>query len=93
MDPKANIIMQLREIWLKLSKDKIEIAKKLELPNLSDEEKEDFRQATEGAEKVYDAHLNNIAMNVKNNFYTWKEVEKIDADLASEIEKVLQEKD
>jgi len=32
-------------------------------------------------------------MNVKNNFYTWKEVEKIDADLASEIEKVLQEKD
>ena len=49
MDPKTNIIMQLREIWLKLSKDKIEIAKKLELPNLSDEEKEDFRQATEGA--------------------------------------------
>ncbi|MBT3476254.1 hypothetical protein HN460_04905 [bacterium] len=93
MDPKTNIIIQLREIWLKLKKDKVEITKKLESPNLSDDKKEDFRQVAEGAKKVYDAHLNNIAMNVKNNFYTWKEVEKVDPDLASEIEKVLQEKE
>jgi hypothetical protein len=29
-------------------------------------------------------------MNVKNNFYSWKDVEKVDSELAIEIEKVLQ---
>ena len=75
MDAKTNIIIQLRDIWLQLKKEKEELVIKLESENLSDDEKE---------------HIKNIAMNVKNNFYSWKDVEKVDSELAIEIEKVLQ---
>lgn len=92
MDPKTNIIVQLRDIWVKLKEQKKEISDKLE-DELTDSEKEDLRQAADGANKVYDAHLNNIAMNVKNNFYTWKDVESIDKELAIEIESFLQTKE
>jgi len=93
MDPKTNIILQLRDIWIKLRQEREEVLAKSQSKGLSDNEKEDLRQALEGAEKVLEAHVNNIAMNVKNNFYTWKDVEKIDSVLAIEIEKVLQTKD
>ena len=93
MDPKTNIILQLRDIWIKLRQEREEVLAKSQSKGLSDNEKEDLRQALEGAEKVLEAHVNNIAMNVKNNFYTWKDVEKIDSLLAIEIEKVLQTKD
>ena len=92
MDPKTNIIVQLRDIWLKLKEEKKEISDKLE-DELPDSQKEDLRQAADGASKVYDAHLNNIAMNVKNNFYTWKDVESVDKELAIEIESFLQNKE
>ena len=92
MDPKTNIIVQLRDIWVKLKEQKKEISDKLE-DELTDSEKEDLRQAADGANKVYDAHLNNIAMNVKNNFYTWKDVESIDKELDIEIESFLQTKE
>ena len=92
MDTKTNIIVQLRDIWVKLKEQKKEISDKLE-DELTDSEKEDLRQAADGANKVYDAHLNNIAMNVKNNFYTWKDVESIDKELAIEIESFLQTKE
>ena len=87
---KTNIIIQLRDIWLQLKREKEELVIKLESENLSDDEKEDFKIAVEGADKVYEAHIKNIAMNVKNNFYSWKDVEKVDSELAIEIEKVLQ---
>ena len=90
MDAKTNIIVQLRDIWIKLKDEKEQLSVKFG-KDLSDAEKEDARQAEEVAQKVYDAHLNNIAMNVKNNFYSWKDVEKIDKDLALEIEKILQD--
>jgi len=93
MDPKTNIILQLRDIWIKLRQEREDVLAKSQSKGLSDNEKEDLRQALEGAEKVLEAHVNNIAMNVKNNFYTWKDVEKIDSVLAIEIEKVLQTKD
>ena len=93
MDPKTNIILQLRDIWIKLRQEREDVLAKSQSKGLSDNEKEDLRQALEGAEKVLEAHVNNIAMNVKNNFYTWKDVEKIDSLLAIEIEKVLQTKD
>jgi len=93
MDPKTNIILQLRDIWIKLRQEREEVLAKSQSKGLSDNEKEDLRQALEGAEKVLEAHVNNIAMNVKNNFYTWKDVDKIDSVLAIEIEKVLQTKD
>lgn len=89
MDPKTTIIIQLKDIWLRLKEEKDNISSKRN-EELSDEEKEDIRQAEEGAIKVYEAHLNNIAMNVKNNFYSWKDVEKVDKELAFEIEKILQ---
>ena len=71
IDNKTNIIVQLRDIWVKLKEQKKEISDKLE-DELTDSEKEDLRQAADGANKVYDAHLNNIAMNVKNNFILGK---------------------
>ena len=90
MDAKTNIIIQLRDIWLQLKREKEELVIKLESENLSDDEKEDFKIAVEGADKVYEAHIKNIAMNVKNNFYIWKYVEKVDSELAIDIEKVFQ---
>jgi hypothetical protein len=55
-------------------------------------DKQDIKESIESAQDVYDAHLNNIAMNVKNNFYSWKDVDKVDKDLAVEVERVLEEK-
>ena len=52
MDAKTNIIIQLRDIWLQLKKEKEELVVKLESKNLSDDEKEDFKIAVEGADKV-----------------------------------------
>ena len=76
MDAKTNIIVQLRDIWLQLKREKEELVIKLESENLSDDEKEDFKIAVEGADKVYEAHIKNIAMNVKNNFTVGKMLKK-----------------
>ena len=45
----------------------------------------------EGASRLYDAHLQNIATNVKNQFYTLDEVRNIDSALANEIEDLVEE--
>jgi hypothetical protein len=92
MDAKENIIIQLKDIWLKLKLDKENLASRSNSKSLSDEDKQDIKESIESAQDVYDAHLNNIAMNVKNNFYSWKDVDKVDKDLAVEVERVLEEK-
>jgi len=92
MDAKENIIIQLKDIWLKLKLDKESLASRSNSKSLSDEDKQDIKESIESAQDVYDAHLNNIAMNVKNNFYSWKDVDKVDKDLAVEVERVLEEK-
>ena len=92
MDAKENIIIQLKDIWLKLKLDKENLASRSNSKSLSDEDKQDIKESIESAQGVYDAHLNNIAMNVKNNFYSWKDVDKVDKDLAVEVERVLEEK-
>lgn len=92
MDAKENIIIQLKDIWLKLKLDKENLASRSNSKSLSDEDKQDIKESIECAQDVYDAHLNNIAMNVKNNFYSWKDVDKVDKDLAVEVERVLEEK-
>ena len=35
------------------------------------------------------AHLQNIATNIKNKFYSLEDVERIDSELASELEEFL----
>lgn len=92
MDAKENIIIQLKDIWLKLKLDKENLASRSNSKSLPDEDKQDIKESIESAQDVYDAHLNNIAMNVKNNFYSWKDVDKVDKDLAVEVERVLEEK-
>lgn len=92
MDAKENIIIQLKDIWLKLKLEKENLASRSNSKSLSDEDKQDIKESIECAQDVYDAHLNNIAMNVKNNFYSWNDVDKVDKDLAVEIERVLEEK-
>ena len=92
MDAKENIIIQLKDIWLKLKLEKENLASRSNSKSLSDEDKQDIKESIESAQDVYDAHLNNIAMNVKNNFYSWKDVDKVDKDLAVEVERVLEEK-
>jgi|TARA_B110000263_G_scaffold54468_1_gene45921 hypothetical protein len=92
MDAKENIIIQLKDIWLKLKLEKENLASRSNSKSLSDEDKQDIKESIECAQDVYDAHLNNIAMNVKNNFYSWKDVDKVDKDLAVEVERVLEEK-
>ena len=92
MNAKENIIIQLKDIWLKLKLDKENLASRSNSKSLSDEDKQDIKESIESAQDVYDAHLNNIAMNVKNNFYSWKDVDKVDKDLAVEVERVLEEK-
>jgi len=92
MDAKENIIIQLKDIWLKLKLDKENLASRSNSKSLSDEDKQDIKESIESAQDIYDAHLNNIAMNVKNNFYSWKDVDKVDKDLAVEVERVLEEK-
>ena len=92
MDAKENIIIQLKDIWLKLKLEKENLASRSNSKSLSDEDKQDIKESIESAQGVYDAHLNNIAMNVKNNFYSWKDVDKVDKDLAVEVERVLEEK-
>jgi hypothetical protein len=92
MDAKENIIIQLKDIWLKLKLDKENLASRSNSKSLSDEDKQDIKESIESSQDIYDAHLNNIAMNVKNNFYSWKDVDKVDKDLAVEVERVLEEK-
>ena len=92
MDAKENIIIQLKDIWLKLKLEKENLASRSNSKSLSDEDKQDIKESIKCAQDVYDAHLNNIAMNVKNNFYSWKDVHKVDKDLAVEVERVLEEK-
>ena len=92
MDAKENIIIQLKDIWLKLKLDKENLASRSNSKSLPDEDKQDIKESIESAQDIYDAHLNNIAMNVKNNFYSWKDVDKVDKDLAVEVERVLEEK-
>jgi len=92
MDAKENIIIQLKDVWLKLKLEKENLASRSNSKSLSDEDKQDIKESIESAQGVYDAHLNNIAMNVKNNFYSWKDVDKVDKDLAVEVERVLEEK-
>ena len=92
MDAKENIIIQLKDVWLKLKLEKENLASRSNSKSLSDEDKQDIKASIESAQGVYDAHLNNIAMNVKNNFYSWKDVDKVDKDLAVEVERVLEEK-
>ena len=92
MDAKENIIIQLKDIWLKLKLEKENLASRSNSKSLSDEDKQDIKESIDCAQDVYDAHLNNIAMNVKNNFYSWKDVDKVDKDLAVEVERVLEEK-
>ena len=92
MDAKENIIIQLKDIWLKLKLEKENLASRSNSKSLSDEDQQDIKDSIECAQDVYDAHLNNIAMNVKNNFYSWKDVDKVDKDLAVEVERVLEEK-
>ena len=43
----------------------------------------------EGSKNIYNAHLQNIATNIKNKFYSLEDVERIDSELASELEEFL----
>ena len=55
MDAKTNIIIQLRDIWLQLKRRKKKSLLLLESKKIpSDDEKEDFKIAVEGADKVYE---------------------------------------
>ena len=75
MDAKENIIIQLKDIWLKLKLEKENLASRSNSKSLSDEDKQDIKESIKCAQDVYDAHHNNIAMNVKTNFYSWKDVD------------------
>ena len=55
----------------------------------SDENSEDIREEFEGSKNIYNAHLQNIATNIKNKFYSLEDVERIDSELASELEEFL----
>mgnify|MGYP000134363489 FL=1 len=91
MSQKQVIIKQLEAIWLKLKGDKENFENQLDSNELNDQEKEDLKSSLEGATMVYNAHVKNVAMNVKNNFYSWSDVDEVNKELAVEIEKLLQE--
>ena len=50
---------------------------------------QDIREEFEGSKNIYNAHLQNIATNIKNKFYSLEDVERIDSELASELEEFL----
>jgi len=57
MDAKENIIIQLKDIWLKLKLDKENLASRSNSKSLPDEDKQDIKESIESAQDVYDAHL------------------------------------
>ena len=83
------IIHSLRDGWLKLKESKESLRIKYENIKPSDENSEDIREEFEGSKNIYNAHLQNIATNIKNKFYSLEDVERIDSELASELEEFL----
>ncbi len=83
------IINSLRDGWLKLKESKESLRIKYENIKPSDENSEDIREEFEGSKNIYNAHLQNIATNIKNKFYSLEDVERIDSELASELEEFL----
>ena len=83
------IINSLRDGWLKLKESKESLRIKYENIKPSDENSEDIREEFEGSKNIYNAHLQNIATNIKNKFYSLEDVKRIDSELASELEEFL----
>ena len=83
------IINSLRDGWLKLKESKESLRIKYENIKPSDENSEDIREEFEGSKNIYNAHLQNISTNIKNKFYSLEDVERIDSELASELEEFL----
>ena len=84
------IIISLRDSWKQLLDRRQELKELYDNSKPSDEDNEDIREDYEGARRIYDAHLQNIATNVKNQFYTLDEVRNIDSALADEIEDLVE---
>ena len=89
MSQADEIINRLRDGWLKLKESKESLRIKYENIKPSDENSEDIREEFEGSKNIYNAHLQNIATNIKNKFYSLEDVERIDSELASELEEFL----
>ena len=89
MSQADTIINSLRDGWLKLKESKESLRIKYENIKPSDENSEDIREEFEGSKNIYNAHLQNIATNIKNKFYSLEDVERIDSELASELEEFL----
>mgnify|MGYP004124257695 CR=1 FL=1 len=85
------IIKSLRDGWIKLKDSKESLRVKYENIKPSDDNSEDVREEYEGSKNIYNAHLQNIATNIKNNFYSLEDVERIDSELASELEEFLED--
>ena len=85
------IIISLRDSWKQLLDRRQELKELYENSKPSDDDNEDIREDYECARRIYDAHLQNIATNVKNQFYTLDEVRNIDSALADEIEDLVEE--
>ena len=85
------IIKSLRDGWVKLKDSKESLRVKYENIKPSDDNSEDVREEYEGSKNIYNAHLQNIATNIKNNFYSLEDVERIDSELASELEEFLED--
>lgn len=85
------IILALRDGWLKLKKSRNSLREQYSNIKPSDENSEDIREEFEGAKKIYDAHLQNISTNIKNDFYSLQDVKNIDPELAEELEPFLED--